>query len=886
MAAKTNTAERAALKDPSGAPRRLFLIDGPSLVYRAFFALPESIATSTGVPTNAIFGFASMLVKIVTEYGVCPTVVAWDAGTSGRTEVFAEYKAARRSRPDLLKQQWPAMEPLVEAFGYSNVRVEGFEADDVIASLAERALNADPPVPVMIVTGDRDVFQLIDERGLVKVMATSRGITDTKIYDRQAVIDRYGIAPELIPDFYGLKGDTSDNIPGIPGIGDKTASDLIQSFGSLEGVLEHIDDVSGAKRKQNLTEHAEAARVSKRLATVQRDVEVDLDIALEAAREPDRSRVREVFRAYELRDPLRRLEEALGDPELAAPAPDAEVTLTASAREGAVADIARLGAGSASMPSDVELHVLARASEPLEGELFAEGAAWRFAVAADGEVLFGECAGPEEVVIACGGRPLVAHDAKSLELVPPGLVHDTLLGAYLLEPARRGYPFAELCEERGLASDLDDPLAADAVMLGALADWQREQIAERGLGEVMDEIELPLVSVLRDMELIGVRLNVERLAGITERVRAEISELEREIFTLAGTEFTIGSPQQLGEVLFERLGLSRKRRGKTGFSTDARVLQAIRAEHEIVVKVERWRELSTLIKTYLDVLPALTDERSRIHTTFLQAVAQTGRLSSTNPNMQNVPIRTPLGREIRGCFEAEPGAVLISADYSQIELRVLAHAADEPVLKEIFKRGEDVHTATASQVFGVSAQEIDPGMRSKAKMINYGIVYGLSDFGLADRLNIPREEAKEFIDAYLERFPRVAAFMAETIEQAKEDGHVKTLWGRRRQIPELRARNYQVRTQGERLAVNTVIQGTAADIIKLAMVRCHQALADSELKTRLLLTIHDELLFEGPPEEADAARALIEAEMCRVWGDREPPLAVDVGVGENWLAAK
>ena len=437
-----------------------------------------------------------------------------------------------------------------------------------------------------------------------------------------------------------------------------------------------------------------------------------------------------------------------------------------------------------------------------------------------------------------------------------------------------------------MASDLADPLAADAVLLGALADWQREQIAERGLEEVMREIELPLVSVLRDMELAGVRLNLERLAEITERVRAEISSLEQEIYALAGTEFVIGSPQQLGEILFEKLGLSRKRRGKTGFSTDARVLQAIREEHEIVAKIERWRELSTLIKTYLDVLPALADQRSRIHTTFLQAVAQTGRLSSTNPNMQNVPIRTPLGREIRGCFEAEPGAVLISADYSQIELRVLAHAADEPVLKEIFKRGEDVHTATASQVFGVVAEEIDPGMRSKSKMINYGIVYGLSDFGLADRLNIPREEAKEFIDAYLERFPRVAAFMAETIERAREDGYVKTLWGRRRQMPELRARNYQVRTQGERLAVNTVIQGTAADILKLAMVRCHRALSESGMRTRLLLTIHDELLFEGPPEEAEEARALIEAEMCGVWGRREPPLAVDVGVGQNWLEAK
>ncbi|HEY1835110.1 MAG TPA: DNA polymerase I [Solirubrobacteraceae bacterium] len=862
-------------KDGSG---RLFLIDGPSLVYRAFFALPESIATSTGVPTNAIFGFASMLVKIVTEYGVCPTAVAWDAGTSGRSEKYPEYKASRRSRPDLLKQQWPAMEPLVEAFGYRNVRLEGYEADDVIASLAERALRAEPPVPVMIVTGDRDVFQLIDADGMVKVMATARGITETKIYDRQAVIDRYGIPPELIPDFYGLKGDTSDNIPGIPGIGDKTASDLIQTYGALEDVLSNVESVSGAKRKQNLVEHADNARLSKELATVHRDLEVDFDIVAEAALEPDRARVREVFREYELRDPLRRLEEALGDADLAAPAPSADVMLTARLSSGSPADVGKLSA-------DAELCVVASATDVPEGELFAEGAAWRFAVANDGKVLAGDADSSEEVVVACGERPVIAHDAKALGLVPSRLAHDTLLGAYLLEPARRGYPFAELCEERGFACDLEDPLAADAVLLGALADWQIEQISERGLDGLMRDIELPLVPVLREMEQLGVRLNLERLAGITSRVREEIDGLEKDIFMLAGEEFTIGSPQQLGEILFERLGLSRKRRGKTGFSTDARVLQAIRSEHEIVPRIERWRELSTLIKTYLDVLPGQVDDRARIHTTFLQAVAQTGRLSSTNPNMQNVPVRTPLGREIRGCFEAEQGSVLISADYSQIELRVLAQAAGEDALMEIFARGEDVHTATASRVFGVEAKDIDPGMRSKSKMINYGIVYGLSDYGLADRLNIPREEAKEFIDAYLERFPKVAEFMATTIEQAKEAGHVKTLWGRRRQIPELRARNYQVRTQGERLAVNTVIQGTAADIIKLAMVRCHAALAASSLTTRLLLTIHDELLFEGPPSESEEAVALIEREMVGVW-EHQPPMAVDIGVGANWLEAK
>ncbi|HYM44560.1 MAG TPA: DNA polymerase I [Solirubrobacteraceae bacterium] len=879
--------------------RRLFLIDGPSLVYRAFYALPESIATSTGEPTNAIFGFASMLVKIVTEYGVRPTVVAWDAGTSGRTDLFAAYKATRRSRPDLLKAQWPAMEPLVEAFGYRNVKLDGYEADDVIASLAERARAAG--VPSMIVTGDRDVFQLIDDAGLVEVMATSRGITDTKIYDRRAVLDRYGIPPELIPDFYGLKGDTSDNIPGVPGIGDKTASELIQKYGSLDDVLAHIPEIGGAKRKQNLLEHGEDARTSKRLATVRRDLDVGLDLDEEASREPDRSRLREFFRRYELRDPLRRLEEALGEENVAAApsAPTVDGRLRARVRPGTPADIAAFGA-------DEALCVVVRAAQAPEGALFAEGSPWRFAVVAASpdsggnggskgasgkgrrgvmEVLVGDCQGPEEIVAACGGRPVVVHDAKALRAVPERLAHDTLLGAYLLEPARRGYPFAELCEERGLACDADDPLAADAVLLDALAAWQRRQIAERGLQRVMAEIELPLVAVLRAMEELGVRLNCDRLAGITARVHEEIVELEGEIFALAGEEFLIASPQQLGEILFEKLGLPRKRRGKTGYSTDARVLQAIRSEHAIVPRIERWRELSTLIKTYLDVLPELVDERSRIHTTFLQTVAQTGRLSSTNPNMQNVPVRTELGREIRGCFEAASGAVLISADYSQIELRVLAHAADDAALKEIFARGEDVHTATASQVFGVAPEQIDPGMRSKSKMINYGIVYGLSDYGLADRLNIPREEAKAFIDAYLHRFPQVASFIERTIEQARDEGHVTTLWGRRRQIPELRARNYQVRTLGERLAVNTVIQGTAADIIKLAMVRCHVALAAEGLTTRLILTIHDELLFEGPPAETAVARALIEREMVGVW-DFEPAMAVDIGVGSNWLEAK
>ncbi|MFL5843730.1 MAG: DNA polymerase I [Solirubrobacteraceae bacterium] len=859
-------------------PDELFLIDGNSLAYRAFFALPESIATSTGFPTNTIFGFASMLVKMLTEHGTKPTIVVWDAGSSGRKEISADYKATRTSRPDLLKQQWPHLEPLVEAFGYTNSSVQGFEADDVIATLAVKA--RDEGIPVTIVTGDRDAFQLIDPDSRIKVMATARGITDTKLYDHQAVIDRYGIPPESIPDFNGLKGDTSDNIPGVPGIGDKTAADLLQRFGDLETVLASVDEISGAKRKENLVNFADAARVSKQLATIITDVPgVETPDWAAIAREPDRSRLRDVFREFELRDPLRRLEEFMGEGDAAAPAPPAEKTVKAKVREVTVGDLERLPAGA-----EVSLAVIA--PETVEGELFAREAMPGFGVATGKEVLVGDAETPEAAVLALGDRPVSAHDAKSLGAVPANLAHDTLIGAFILEPARRGFPFRELVEERGFAADTGNPAADEALLVRELATWQRAQIEDRGLQRIMDEVELPLVYVLRAMEAEGVRLNVERLDEVGRRVRDEVATLEREIWALADTEFTIGSPQQLGEILFTKLGLSKKRRGKTGFSTDARVLQAIRDEHPIIPKIERWRELNQLTKTYLDVLPQLVDERGRIHTTFLQAGAQTGRLASTNPNMQNVPVRTELGREIRGCFEAEEGRILTSADYSQVELRILAHVADEPVLKEIFLRGEDVHTATASQVFGKEAADLTPMDRSKAKMINYGIVYGLSDYGLADRLNIPREEAKAFIDAYLERFPRVHAFMTGTIEQATEAGHVTTLYGRRRQIPELKARNYQVRTLGERLAVNTVIQGTAADIMKLAMIRSHHALHAEGLATRQILTIHDELLFEGPPEETDAVRALVEREMIAPWDDREPPLAVDVGSGRTWMDAK
>jgi DNA polymerase-1 len=531
--------------------------------------------------------------------------------------------------------------------------------------------------------------------------------------------------------------------------------------------------------------------------------------------------------------------------------------------------------------------IAVRTPEAPEDQLFAADAGYRFGVylGPAREVLVGEIARPEDLVEAIGARPAVAHDAKSLGEVPATLAHDTEIGAYLLEPARRAYPFRELTEERGFGAEVDDETGADALLLSALTVWQREQIADRGLTDLMNDVELPLVRVLRDMEKAGSKLDTERLAAISTRVTEEADALELEVFELCGQEFTLGSPKQLEEVLFGQLGLTRKRRGKTGYSTDARVLQAIRDEHPVIPKIERWRELNQLAKTYLDALPALIAGDGRIHTTFNQTAATTGRLSSNNPNLQNIPIRTELGREIRACFVAEDGNLLVSADYSQVELRLLAHIAGEDVLKEIFRKGEDVHTATARRVFGVTPEQIDPGMRSKAKMINYGIVYGLSAWGMADRLDIPQEEADEFIQRYLAGFPAVARWIEETIEQATDKGYVSTLFGRRRQVPELRSRRWEMRRQGERFAVNMVIQGTAADIMKVAMVRCEAALREAGARSRMILQIHDELLFEGPAQEAEQVKEIASNEMGAAF-EMDPPLAVEAGVGPDWLSAK
>jgi DNA polymerase I len=867
----------------------LFLIDGNSLAYRAFFALPESIGTSDGRPTNAIYGLASMLVKIIDEHGPAGVVVAWDAGMSGREVTYDLYKAQRKPRPDLLREQWPHLMPLVDAFGYTNVKVEGYEADDVIASLTRQA--REQGIEVMVVTGDRDAYQLVGEG--VRVMSTSRGITETKIYDSAAVLERYGVPPELVTDLMGLRGDTSDNIPGVPGIGEKTASSLLQQFGSLEKVLASVDEISGAKRKQNLVDHADDARMSKDLATLQYDIETGVDLAAAMASEPDRGALRDFMREFELRAVLERLEEALPEGD-AVPGRRVETELEIEAVEGGVGDLG-------------------------DGPLALSIAGHRWAAAEKERIVAGEST-HDELAVALAGKPIAGHDLKSLgggrhgllaaaarEGVELELDHDTLLAAYLLEPQRRTYELTELAADAGIglaegaadAADEDDGQLAlgeeveagldpaeEARLVAAVAEVQRPRIEQLGLEPLLREVELPLVHVLAAMEREGLRLDAERLAEVGAGFGERIQTLEREIFELADEEFTIGSPQQVGRILFEKLELTRKRRGKTGFSTDARVLAQIRDEHPIVEKIESWRELTKLKNTYLDSLPDLIDPNTgRVHTTFNQASTTTGRLSSTNPNLQNIPIRTEIGRPVRACFVAAEGARLLSADYSQVELRVLAHVADEEVLKAVFRAGEDVHAATAAEVFEIGRDEVDVGQRSKAKMVNFGIVYGLTGFGLADRLNIPRKEGEEFVARYLERFPAVRAFREEIVEKAQEEGFVTTLMGRRRSIPELRSGNSNTRRLGERLAVNTVIQGTAADIIKVAMVSCQRVLREAGGETRLVLQIHDELLFEGPPEEMDGATELVRREMCAAY-QLDPPLEVDVGVGPDWLTAK
>ncbi len=855
MSPKTLTGAGLDLSDAPAREAELFLVDGNNLAYRAFFALPEELATSEGFPTNALLGFTNMLFKLLSDYRPKGVAVAWDTRPVHRAAqaeaVEVVYKEGRKPMPDLLREQFPHLRPIVEAFGYRNLEFEGWEADDVIATLATRADEAG--IRTCVVSTDRDAFQLVSDN--VCLMMTPRGVSDVNVYTPERVEARYGIRPDQIPDFIGLKGDTSDNIPGVPGIGDKTAGQLVAQYGSLEGVLEHVEELSPARRK-NLTEFADQARAAKVLATMRRDLELDSDPAELVLAPPDRAKLRETFRQFEFRALLGRVDEL----DEAVPARERISAGTAVAwREGA---------------SDKLLQ-----APGLVGIAADEG---RIAVALG-----------DEVVVA--PRPdrlegtFVAHDAKALGVEA---ADDTMILAYLIDPARSEYLLDDLAAEYAVeavaepeAEEETAGLVRHAAVTLRLREPLLDRVRERGAEPLYRDVEMPLVDVLGRMETAGVRIDTYRMGEITARLADRVEELEASAYELAGEEFVLGSPQQLGRILFEKLELTPGRKGKTGYSTDTKVLRSIRADHEIVTVIEEWRELSKLLNTYLVPLPDMIGEDGRLHTTFNQTVAATGRLSTTSPNLQSIPIRTELGREIRSAFVAESGARLISADYSQIELRILAHVSGEPKLREAFERGEDIHTATAAEVLGVDPAKLTPAERSIAKMINFGIVYGISAFGLSENLEIPREQAQEYIDAYLARFPLVQDFISRTIEQAERDGYVTSLLGRRRPVPELRVRNRATRGFGERVAVNFVMQGSNADIIKVAMVSIERRLREGGRSARLVLQVHDELLLEAPDAETSTVKDLVREEMCSAY-PLDPPLAVDVGAGDSWADAK
>jgi DNA polymerase-1 len=822
----------------------VYLIDGYSLLYRAFYALPQSIATSTGLPTNALYGFTSMILKLLDEAEDVGIGVVWDGGMPKfRTDIFPEYKAHRSAMPEELKAQLDHLDQILAAMNIHAMRAEGFEADDVLATLSKRVPEG---IELGIVTGDQDAMQLVD--GNVKVLRTTRGVSELKSYGREQVVEEYGVTPEQIPDYKALVGDSSDNIPGVRGIGPKGAASLLQQFGTVENLYENLDGVKAKGTRSKLEEGRESAFVSLELARMRFDAPVEFDA--EALRfEGVSPKIQDVVRRYEFRS--------------------LEPRLTA---------LPVAGGGSL---SPVEMLAVNVSEEPAELSFKPVGAApvgdgrWCVAVSED------------DVRISAGFPEghLEVHDSKGLGV--RGASFDSYLAGYLVKPGLGSYELGALASERGLAEvavEHDDARVAEAArraaQIHALVPKLDEEMEEMGLARLYYDVELPLADVLGEIEDVGMPVDRSTLEVVGEEIVERIEELEKDIYEAVGHPFNIGSPKQLGEVLFEELELPRGRKTKTGYSTDARVLQQLAIEHPIADKIIAYRELTKLKGTYIDGLVDLIREDGRIHSTLNQTTTSTGRLSSDSPNLQNIPIRTELGARIRDAFTASPGRKLVVADYSQIELRILAHMTHEPALVESFEKGEDIHTRTAAEIFDVRMESVTSELRRRAKMVNFGILYGISGFGLATRLgNVHPAEAERYIKRYLERYPKVTEFIDETLREAEDLGYATTLFGRRRYVPELRNANKNVRKLGERIAFNARVQGTAADIIKTAMIDVQPRLP--ALGAEMLMQVHDELVFDVDETRVDEVASLAVERMVAAY-DLDPPLEVEVKVGERW----
>jgi len=899
-------------------PDKLILIDGNSLFHRAFYALPPTLTTSEGQPTNAVYGFLTMFFRLLDDEEPEYVAVAFDkSAVTFRHDIYADYKAHREKMPDELASQIPLLKEALQALNVQTYELEGYEADDLIGTLSRQA--AGEGLRVKVVTGDRDALQLVS--GDVTVVLTRRGITDLEEYDEEAIKDKYGVTPRQLIDVKGLMGDSSDNIPGVYGIGEKTAIRFIKQFGSLEGVLDNLDQVSGPKTRERLQEQAKEARLSKQLATIDRQVQVDFDAAQCERQEPDTSHVIRLFSRLEFRQLLDRFErsEVLASLEHGPDDDDLEVHVVTD-QEGLESMRQALASATGNLVVRFEF----------EDEVDARHSAVPVVLCSPhpgrADVVFLEASGKsaltlEEVLSALGPglkRGLIGHHTKptllrmiEMGVQPVKVAFDTVIAAYLLDPSRSSYHLSDLARHyldmrlvdrqeffgRGKSrlpvrrlplEGLCEFYGPRAAAIRRLCVPLRAEVEARDMGELLTEIELPLTPILAEMEHLGIAVNPAVLDELEEEFSHGIQQLTRDIFDLAGEEFNINSTQQLGHVLFEKLDYPVIKKTKTGYSTAAEVLERLAVEHdaEIARKIMEYRELVKLQSTYIEGLRAqIAPDTHRIHTTFNQTVASTGRLSSTEPNLQNIPIRTELGRRIRRVFAAADGQVLVAADYSQIELRVLAHISGDKRLTEAFIQGEDIHRRTAAEVFGVDPGAVTPEMRNKAKAVNFGIVYGISPFGLANQLGVPQKEAEEYINRYFERYPGVREYHERTIREARKSGSVKTIFNRIRYLPELRSRVWHRRQFAERTAVNTPIQGSAADIIKLAMVRVAERLAGSEgPSARMLLQVHDELIFEVPENKIEAVCKLVRTTMEGVSKDLhfDIPLSVDVKYGPNW----
>ena len=919
------------MADRSGS---LYLLDGNSLVFRAFFALPIDLATKAGQVTNAVHGFTSMLVMLLRDNDPSGMAIAFDRPEpTFRDDIVEDYKGNRPETPDLLVPQFALVREVLGAMGITVVEKAGFEADDVLATLATEARDAGRDV--VVVTGDRDAFQLVEDPH-VKVMYTRRGISDTVVYDEAGIAERTGVPPAAYPTLASLRGDTSDNLPGVPGVGEKTAAKLVTTYGDLDAIFANLAAQS-PKLRQNLAEHEDQVRRNALVIPLVRDLELPVGLDDLGLGRWDAAEVKRVFGELELRSLWQRLAPIMGgDADEAlprapgvpappaldlgsvvaeippSPALAAERLLSLAGVQDPVA-LAPVWSGDAGRTPLVGMAVAPVQTGPgPDGAAAPPSPLWLDAGVLDDSAVHDALA----VLVAAGGAPVVAHGCKELmrTLLPTGiditgLALDTAVAAYLLDPSSGRYTLEDVVEvqlgvaldavaEAGAAGQLAldaDPVeelsaatARRAAALGLLLEPMRAALERIGLVRLHDEVERPLVRVLARMEVAGVRVDGAELHRIAEGLRAECARLEAEIHELAGETFNVNSTPQLRAVLYERLGLTPGRKTKTGFSTDAATLEKLRGQHPVIDTLLRYREVEKLRSTYGETLLAEVGPDGRIHATFGQTVARTGRLSSDRPNLHNIPVRTEEGRRLRKAFIPAEGCRLLVADYDQIELRVIAHLSQDPGLVAAFAEGRDIHRTTAARVFGVGAEEVTPAQRNRAKMVSYGLAYGMEAYGLAQRLAIEPPEAQEILDAYFGAFPAVRAYMEATVAGARSRGYTETLFGRRRPLPDLHSPNRNLRMAAERQAMNAGIQGLAADLFKVALVRLDVAFEEKRLVSRVVLQVHDEVLVEVPVEEEPTVGDLVPTVMAGVAdaADLAVPLKVSASWGDSWADAK